>query len=431
MSVPLRNAYVVVWIDPLETLQHLDDEEVKTACRTLVCGKYVATIAGGMYPAYQIDFLVQGLPQEELGKHFLSAMSCPVLPNTSHPEGRRPVKPVPPLPWPDCYHRARCRDTVEFRFQYSKDRNPQSYLNHYEFMLLDQYLHEDRALYETWRDSEASDNTPPAHQQSSMTRLTIAHADEQYTDHPEWEDMPSESELDEQEAAHWQAVLQRSDAADEVEEDESLGSSYTEDEYATEGSGSEAYAEDEPEAPPVNDFDMLAPTNEHENDGVMIRMVVHASYDLSLVDSPSDPAGYFREMEAIAQIVKDFNQRKLRNIEQVKRQDEEYMASLVARSSSKAPDAASSEVIREAQPKASKAPEQQDDARKASVEHSASPSVAIRASEVSCKKSTAKGIGSHTHLQKKATKFMKTISFTLKRAITRFWPGRDVSRSQN
>lgn len=31
-------------------------------------------------------------------------MCIPVLPNTEHPTGRKPLCPIRPLPWPNCYH---------------------------------------------------------------------------------------------------------------------------------------------------------------------------------------------------------------------------------------------------------------------------------------------------------------------------------------
>ncbi|TRM70617.1 hypothetical protein BD626DRAFT_449230 [Schizophyllum amplum] len=442
MSVPLRHSYVVVWIDAQETLAHLEDEEVKKSCNGLTSGKYVAMVTRGIglpipgmrYHTYTIDFLVQGLPADDSQKNFVTAMSCPVLPNTSHPEGRRPLKAIQPLPWPDCYHRAMCCDTVKFRLRYSNER-PQCYLNIPEAMLLERYISEDCTRMTTLRKCATSGSTPPLHVQSNLTRLTVNAADEQYSDRPDWEDIPANSEFDEEEGSYWQADdLQRRDAADKVYGGESL---YTDEEDAAEDSGSEASAEDELEDEPDNDFGaaVLAAMIGHEQDGGVLRMVLNVSYDLSLVDSPPDPAGYFKEMEAIAQIEEDFKQRMLRNIEDVKRKDEEYMTSLAARSSLKAPDAAKAEIAPDAPPEASHVllhdtPEPQDNARKASVERDVPPSADVDASEASYEKSpTAKVPRSPITSRKRAAGFARTISLTLKRAFTRCWPRRNAPRS--
>ncbi|TRM70620.1 hypothetical protein BD626DRAFT_449235 [Schizophyllum amplum] len=425
MSVPLRNSYVVVWIDPLETLEHLDDEEVRQACRSHDCGKYVAVITRGIglpipsfrYHTYKIDFLVQGLPRDEPDKHFMSAMSCPVLPNTSHPEGRRPVKPIAPLPWANCYHRARCRDTVKFRLRYSNDR-PQSYLNIPEVMLLEQYLCEDLDRYETLRDCHASGTTPAPHEVSELTQLTIEAADEQYTERPEWEDIPANSEFEDEDGVprNGDRLSQRDlvDGSEPSEDRESDDEGRPED--------SEASAEDEPEDAQGDDFGaaVLAAMIGHEQDGGVLRMVLNVSYDLSLVDSPPDPTGYFKEMEAIAQIEEDFKQRMLRNIEEVKRQDEEYMASLAA----KAPDVAKAELE---PPVPSHVPLEQEVARKASVEHA---SADVDANGVACEKSTTTKITvPRTSPRTKAAGFAKTIRSTLKRAFTSCWPRRNAPRA--
>ncbi|TRM70634.1 hypothetical protein BD626DRAFT_478095 [Schizophyllum amplum] len=436
MSVPIRNSYVVVWIDPAETLEHLDDEEVRQACSRLECGKYVAVVTQGYglpipglrYHSYSIDFVVQGLPTDDPGAHFESAMSCPILPNTCHPEGRRPLRAIQPLPWPDCYHRALYGDTVKFRLTWSNAR-PSSYLNFSEIMVLQEYLSEDSSRIMKLERHEASGECAPPRTAGEMTkllRMTLEAADKGYSDRPDWEEIPTNSEFDQEEDASKAPDAPQHDRASPVNVD--AGESYTSSgSYTDDGSvGDEGDEEGQDEDGEGDDLGMAVLTAMlgHQEDGGMLRMVMNVSYDLSLVDSPPDPAGYFKEVEAIIQIEEDFKQRMLRNIEQVKRQDQEYIASLDARTVLKAPGAEQEgQAERKAAPaEAPKAQVDCDNARKPSIEHAPA---AADASEGFYDKSTeANFTEPPIHSRKKVGGFAKTISLTLKRAFKFCWPKR-------
>jgi hypothetical protein len=55
--------------------------------------------------AYQIELLRQGPPPKSTKRFVESDMCVPVLPNTArHPLDRPSLQPTTPLPWPDCYH---------------------------------------------------------------------------------------------------------------------------------------------------------------------------------------------------------------------------------------------------------------------------------------------------------------------------------------
>ncbi|KIM90189.1 hypothetical protein PILCRDRAFT_811913 [Piloderma croceum F 1598] len=110
---PLVATYVVFSIDPVATLAALDDPEVTAAASSLNPKKYVGYVrntAGAHnveaeFTAYQIDLLRQG-PTPKSSEDFVESDMCvAVLPNTTgYPLDRPPLQPTTPLPWPDCYH---------------------------------------------------------------------------------------------------------------------------------------------------------------------------------------------------------------------------------------------------------------------------------------------------------------------------------------
>ncbi|KAF9015847.1 hypothetical protein BDZ89DRAFT_435132 [Hymenopellis radicata] len=112
MSLPLRGEFLVVELDPLESLRPIiDDPEVLKACQALKLQtrKYVVCIiqrmgiavVGALHPL-EVAMVSRGFvpgPDEFV----LSDMSIPVLPNTHHPRDRTPLVCDPPLPWDNCY----------------------------------------------------------------------------------------------------------------------------------------------------------------------------------------------------------------------------------------------------------------------------------------------------------------------------------------
>ncbi|TRM70629.1 hypothetical protein BD626DRAFT_449245 [Schizophyllum amplum] len=451
MSVPLRHSYVIVWIDPEETLEHLDDEEVREACRRLNCGKYVAVVTSGIglpipgmrYHSYSIDFVIQGFPSDNPDTNFESAMSCPILPNTFHPEGRRPLRAIQPLPWPDCHHRALCNDDVKFRLRYSNAR-PQSYLNATELLVLQQCLSEDYSRMTVLERCKESGTEPPPRKAGEITnlmRLTIEAADNEYTDRPDWEEIPLNSEFDEEENAPMQLEEPHSQPNNQGDgQSYSSSGSYTDEE----GNDEDGQEEDDDDD---DDFGLaiLTAMLGHQEDGGMLRMVMNVSYDLSLVDSPPDPAGYFKEVEAIIQIEEDFKQRMLRNIEQVKRQDEEYITSLqTAQHAAKAPTDehnTKAPIDEKAETAAEAAPEgardvvqavaaSTEDAEPSSTEDEAPPLVHAGADDgASLEKPTSVEVMMpQTRPRKKRSGFLKVVDAVLKRMFC--WPRRTEARSQ-
>lgn len=110
--LPHVGEYIVLKPDSVASLKHLDDPEVTKACKALESKSYVARVInllsfplpGVEYINIAVTLVSQGLPNSEPDRLILLDMSAPILPNTSHPLSRSPMKPSPPLPWSDCYH---------------------------------------------------------------------------------------------------------------------------------------------------------------------------------------------------------------------------------------------------------------------------------------------------------------------------------------
>ncbi|KAK0466067.1 uncharacterized protein EV420DRAFT_1636672 [Desarmillaria tabescens] len=119
--LPHFGEYIVLKLDPVASLKHLDDPEVTEACEALESKSYVACVInllsfplpGVEYINIAVTLVSQGLPNSDLDRFILPEMSAPILPNTSHPLLRPPMKPSNPLPWSGCYHptqaMTRCR----------------------------------------------------------------------------------------------------------------------------------------------------------------------------------------------------------------------------------------------------------------------------------------------------------------------------------
>ncbi|KZV65604.1 hypothetical protein PENSPDRAFT_124991 [Peniophora sp. CONT] len=106
-QIPGAGDFVVLSIDPVASVAHLDDVARKAAKR-LRTRRYVGLILQGLamedLPANQFvfSFVRKGLPPTSPPDSF-SDMCIPILPNTYHPTNVEPLRPLHPLPWQDCY----------------------------------------------------------------------------------------------------------------------------------------------------------------------------------------------------------------------------------------------------------------------------------------------------------------------------------------
>ncbi|KAK7030873.1 hypothetical protein VNI00_013983 [Paramarasmius palmivorus] len=126
-TLPTPDAFVVVQLDPVDSVSHFNSPELTEACRKLKNKKYLALVGlrdGLLWPdvpyySYDFYFVHKGLKcKDESQQDIDPGMCVPVLPNTSHPLGRAPLRPGRPLPWNDCYVSpffavdARCRNVT-------------------------------------------------------------------------------------------------------------------------------------------------------------------------------------------------------------------------------------------------------------------------------------------------------------------------------
>ncbi|KZP18791.1 hypothetical protein FIBSPDRAFT_933206 [Athelia psychrophila] len=115
---PQFNTYVTIKLDPVQSVEVLEDEEATAAALNVVSKVYVGYVANDGYwddlgddddeeedyRPFEFQLLRSGLPSSSPDEHIDKYMCMPVLPNTDHPT-RQPVRPSKPLPdvWKNCY----------------------------------------------------------------------------------------------------------------------------------------------------------------------------------------------------------------------------------------------------------------------------------------------------------------------------------------
>ncbi|KZP32168.1 hypothetical protein FIBSPDRAFT_722953, partial [Athelia psychrophila] len=108
---PRLTSYVTIKLDPVESVEILEDDEATTAAQGAVSKVYVGYIANWddeedeENANYLIHLLRSGLPKSSPEEFIEEDMCIPVFPNTDHPS-RKPITPSDPLPisWTHCYH---------------------------------------------------------------------------------------------------------------------------------------------------------------------------------------------------------------------------------------------------------------------------------------------------------------------------------------
>ncbi|TFK70204.1 hypothetical protein BDN72DRAFT_766982 [Pluteus cervinus] len=97
-------------IDPIATVQEVEDSEVQKAAQEMHCDHYLGYVSQlrtldhtQPYIAYNIVVLAQGMPERNEEKGIKPDMCVPILPATYHPVGRRPLRPNKVLPFDNCY----------------------------------------------------------------------------------------------------------------------------------------------------------------------------------------------------------------------------------------------------------------------------------------------------------------------------------------
>jgi hypothetical protein len=105
-------SFVILSIDYELSLKKLYDPDVDDVMSSMPNKKYLALVANktvdiiGPIPVYKIDIFLIGRSVPANGKRGLTGGECvPISPNNRHREGRNPVTPQAPVPFPysDCY----------------------------------------------------------------------------------------------------------------------------------------------------------------------------------------------------------------------------------------------------------------------------------------------------------------------------------------
>ncbi|KAJ7270669.1 hypothetical protein B0H12DRAFT_999077, partial [Mycena haematopus] len=117
---PALAAFVVITIDPVATLQALNDPIVTAAARKITPQKYVGYVSKAIdvfdskaeYHTYAIQLTSPTIPAACEGDGISADMYTPVFPAAAHPHDRVPLKPRRTLPWSDCQQPSFMRSIV-------------------------------------------------------------------------------------------------------------------------------------------------------------------------------------------------------------------------------------------------------------------------------------------------------------------------------
>ncbi|KAF7300641.1 hypothetical protein HMN09_00949500 [Mycena chlorophos] len=105
--VPEAGAFALMTLDPVASLEYLNDPEAIEAGQKLEFKDYAVYVTGGRqllnpaakYREERIHFILPSLPGDDLAQGIDSAMSMPIFPAVDHPAGRAPLRPSGPFEW--------------------------------------------------------------------------------------------------------------------------------------------------------------------------------------------------------------------------------------------------------------------------------------------------------------------------------------------
>ncbi|KAK7031223.1 hypothetical protein VNI00_013639 [Paramarasmius palmivorus] len=303
-ALPAPNTFVVVQLDAMDSVSHLDNPELTEACRKLKNRKYLAYVGrreGLFWPdvpyySYVFYFVHRGLKyKNELQQDVDPGMCVPVSPNTSHPLGRAPLDPGQPLPWNDCYVSpffttdARSRNII-------LDEEPQMFKVGIEDVIrFLGYVRKDR--------QDLADRLQPPEQQEGCAPVS-----DEYDD--------SESEF----------IDEETESADGV----SVNGGSIDGELC----GDECESKNGDEWNPTGQLEQQREFEDvidefEEMDAMLMEMVaLKTSFDLNELEEVTDPAEFFGELKALEKLKEEHVIGKEREIEKARRIDEEFFSKL-------------------------------------------------------------------------------------------------------
>ncbi|KAI5891940.1 uncharacterized protein SCHCODRAFT_02541155 [Schizophyllum commune H4-8] len=356
--LPYMGAYVVVSLDPVKSVEQIDDDIVQEQARALECGKYVAAATWELHPLGAFtaqrtliwDFVTQGLPPKDPETGFEPYMTVPIHPNTLHPESRRPVETLPPLPWDNCYHASIHRLDSAMCVTKEIDADPQSCFSPPESQVIDAYLEADLGYATRVRRAKlAGEPAPEPHFVSAnvLRMIRMANKWRREDGKPWWlitrEDaqanmarraLEGDSTCEEDNGAAFQAP-------DDAEQPSEPAANIMPDDLPTHEAASAS-----PPVPNANASASAPSESSYESDfkdvvaGILLGINTASSnlpwlyvesYDIRQFDAPPDPTGFFEELKKLEKIKTDYVERQKARLKEVQRQDAEYIASIEAR----------------------------------------------------------------------------------------------------
>ncbi|KAL1717461.1 hypothetical protein EV715DRAFT_274160 [Schizophyllum commune] len=348
MSFPDTGSYYTFRLDPVASLQDIEDEEVAKAARELSPQVYVACTleafgvprAPPAYEAAHISLVQLGLPVDSPEEFLESRMCVPIRPNTQHPEGRRPAHCCHPLPWDGCYHVASHRTRVRIKTE-MRPVNPPHSLSASECVVLSTLIEDDEQRRDCLRECAAKGVAPPPASLGEMALTAMRLADRKVSDVPYWQIKAAQR-------AEREASRPDESHEDPHENDDTASGYSGVDSHPGDGnndgapsgashSGTVARADAAMDAPQAADDiadvedDILAAINYQSDLRDTSPVIKPLSYDLSSLDAPPSPAGFIEELKAIHRIRTEYEERVRRLKDEIRRRDEEYMAGIEAR----------------------------------------------------------------------------------------------------
>ncbi|KAJ7074748.1 hypothetical protein C8F01DRAFT_34546 [Mycena amicta] len=321
---PEYHHYIVFSLDPVATLEDLDDPEATLVASQLEAKKYVALVAhtketlSRRYIARRLYLLAPHQPLDIPEKFQESIMCVAVEPCAQpHPLGRPAIVPTLPLPWSTaCYHST--FDSLDVRFPYAQASGPGGW----------RYAPDEQIIYEQMFDADRERVADARKAADSGLSLTPAEP-------LEFEDWPERDEYADIKPISSQDVFYRSDFPGDpkTEEERMFERRYGERSACSSGDmcplfcGEEA-ADSESNGfdPDYDDLDCLDSWSVAQGQDCFkgaldyyaaaykpfdaTLPVVRASYDLDEVEEVNDPEDFFKELQILNDLRESSTARK-------------------------------------------------------------------------------------------------------------------------
>ncbi|KAL1677753.1 hypothetical protein EV122DRAFT_252414 [Schizophyllum commune] len=298
---PVPGSYAVLSLDLAASLKNLHDPVVREECQKITCGKYIACLTeisymaamGMRYCPYRVDFVVEGLPPDDPERFFPQTMSIPILPNSLHPLGRRPIQATPPLPWDDCYHAVHYHTEVRCAM---------------EARVLDRYILNDDShafAQEQARDAGSGASFPPVPEMSDDLHVAIKCSDAKRPTSTAWwlAQRPHDIHLGKDASSDSDCKSSETSSGTRISSITSLDTDAD-----------------------IRVMESLLGPGMRPN----FLPIVQFSYNLTEFSSPPHPSGFFQELSQLKKILADHEKREEQKIAELLRQDDEYYSRLQA-----------------------------------------------------------------------------------------------------